>query len=96
MTEIGRMDCKRYLLSILKDIIKEVGAHLYTEYENPVYANERLVAVHFKEGGVKKIMLPKACKKVIDVFSGKVVAENTSEFTYTFKTPDTVMFEINQ
>jgi hypothetical protein len=82
--------------SVLKDIIKEAGAHLYIEDENPVYANERLVAVHFKDGGVKKIMLPKVCKKVIDVFSGKVVAENTSEFTYSFKTPDTVMFEINQ
>ena len=79
---------------VLKEIIKNAGVHLYTDEENPVYANERLVAVHFKDGGVKKIAFPKLCKKVVDVFSREVVAENSSEFTYSFKTPDSVMFEM--
>ena len=80
--------------SVIKEIIKNGGVHLYTDEENPVYANERIVAVHFKNGGVKKISLPKFCKKIVDVYSGKLVAENTSEFTYPFKTPDSVMFEM--
>lgn len=81
---------------VLKQIMKDAGVHLYTDEENSVYANERLLAIHVKNGGVKKVSLLHSCKRVIDVLSGEVVAKNTSEFSYRFKTPDTVIFKIEK
>ncbi|MGI6573107.1 MAG: hypothetical protein ACOX19_06785 [Fermentimonas sp.] len=66
--------------SVLKEVIKDAGVHMYTDEEIPVYANERLLTVHFKEGGKRKIHLPKSCKKVVDVYNNKVVARNCREF----------------
>jgi hypothetical protein len=80
--------------AVMKEIMANAGVHLYIDELTPVYANERLLALHFKTGGVKQVCLPHTCSKVVDVFSGKVVAENVSEFTYEFMTPDTALFEI--
>ena len=80
--------------TVLRDTAKKAGVHLYTDEENPVYANTKMFAVHFKKGGNKTIHLPRKCKKVIDLFTSKTVAENTDEFTYDFADPDTVLFEM--
>ena len=80
--------------SVLKEIIRKAGVHMYTQEENPVYANERLLAVHFKEGGKKNISLPRSFRKVVDVISEKVVAEKASGFFCEFSTPDTKIFEL--
>jgi hypothetical protein len=80
--------------AVLKDIMVEAGVHMYTGEESPVYANERLLALHFKTGGAKTVRLPRACSKVVDVLSGKIVATDAAEFAYDFATPDTVLFEV--
>ena len=80
--------------AVLKQIIKGAGVHQFTDEENPVYCNGRLLAVHFKEGGRKDVYLPKEYRKVVDVFNDKVVAENARQFTYEFQTPDTAIFEL--
>jgi hypothetical protein len=78
----------------LRDVLAQAGVHLYVEGVDPVYANERLLAVHCKEGGEKTISLPRPVGKVLDILSGTVVAENTASFPYVFQTPDTVLFEL--
>ena len=60
----------------------------------PVYANTKLVSIHLAKGGKKKVSLPKKYTKVVEVFSNKVVAQNTDSFEYEFATPDTVLFEL--
>lgn len=85
---------KTMTAAVMKKIMKDAGVHQYTGEENPVYCNGRLLAIHFKEGGPKKVYLPKTCRRVVDVFSDKVVAENVKEFTYEFRTPDTAIFEL--
>ena len=79
--------------AVLREIASKSGVHLYAGDAVPVYANRRLIAVHTADGGVRKIKLPRSCRKVVDVFQEKTVAENVSEFTYEFKAPDTVLFE---
>jgi hypothetical protein len=78
----------------LRAVLRQAGVHLYVEDEDPVYANERLLAVHCRTGGPKTVTLPQTCGRVVDILSGATVAENTSSFPYTFKTPDTVLFEL--
>jgi hypothetical protein len=80
--------------TVLKRIMTEAGVHQYTDEENPVYCNGKLLAIHFKEGGRKTIHLPSKCRKVIDVLHDKIIAENVREFTYPFLSPDTAIFEL--
>ena len=93
-TSVYSFEYKTMTPSAMRAIARQAGVHLYTEHETPVYANERLLAIHLKDGGSQKVFLPKTYGKVIDVLSGATVAENAAEFTYTFATPDTALFEL--
>jgi hypothetical protein len=79
---------------ILKQLSEAAGVTLYCEDQVPVYANSRLLAIHMAEGGKKTITLPAICKKVIELYSGETVAENAKTFTWEFRSPDTVLFEL--
>jgi len=85
-----------YTPKLLKQIMKDSGIHLYTDDEIPVYANEKLLALHFSEGGTKKISLPKSFRRVTNIISEEVIVENKSVFLYPFKTPDTVIFNLEE
>lgn len=79
---------------VIKDVCRRAGVHLYSEEEIPVYANERLLCVHVKNGGKKTIHLPKSCPRVVDLLTGNTVAENTEGFEVDFASPDTRLFEL--
>jgi hypothetical protein len=87
-------DYKTMSSAVLRQIIKAAGVHQYIDEETPVYGNGRLLAIHVQQGGQKRICLPSRCQKVIDLFNDKVVAENVDEFTYSFLSPDTGIFEL--
>ncbi len=81
---------------IVRQTAKDAGVHFYIEDCDPVYANEKLLCVHTKNGGKKTVTLKKKYSKIIDLYAKKVVAENTDKFEYDFKAPDTVLFELEQ
>ncbi len=60
----------------------------------PVFANERLVAIHVALGGERTITLPKACREVRELYTGRVVPVKDKRFRYTFASPDTALFEL--
>lgn len=76
----------------LKDIARKAGIHLYSEHEQPVYANSKFLAVHTANGGIQKIRLPRNSTEVRELFSGRVIAKNCTEFEYKFQNPDTALF----
>ncbi len=78
----------------LAKIAREAGVHIYVDEPLPVYANEKLIAVHTKEGGIKTINLPKKVKFVKELFTDKIVGENVDKFEYKFFAPDTALFEL--
>lgn len=78
----------------LKSLAKSAGVHLYSDAEIPVYADDRFLALHSKEGGEMTIRLPRRVTKITELFSGKLAAENVSEFQWNFRAPDTVLFEM--
>ncbi len=92
-TSIYAFEYKTMTSEMLKAVMKQAGVHLYTDGPEPVYANQRLLAIHTKDGGKKRVKLPRVCKRVKNLFDGKTVAENVSEFEYSFAIPDTVLFE---
>jgi len=60
----------------------------------PVYANERLLAVHMAQGGEKTITLPQACREVRELFTGRTMRVVENQVRYPFSTPDTALFEM--
>jgi len=78
----------------LRQLARASGVTEYVEDDSPVYATERLVAIHTKTGGAKKITLPREAVSVTEAFSGKRVAENCRTFEYEFASPETALFII--
>jgi hypothetical protein len=72
----------------------EAGVTFYCEDAVPVFANERLVAIHVAHGGERTITLPKACREVRELYTGRVMSVTERKFRYTFATPDTALFEL--
>ncbi|MBQ5984587.1 MAG: hypothetical protein IJL56_06405 [Bacteroidales bacterium] len=78
----------------LRDICRRAGVLFYVEDCIPVFANERLLSIHCKEGGRRTVTLPKKASQVIDLLSGEVVAKRKKSFQVDFASPDTRLFEI--
>ncbi|MFA6569361.1 MAG: hypothetical protein WCS96_14210 [Victivallales bacterium] len=80
---------------VLKKAAREAGVTIYCQDAVPVYANERLVAVHMSQGGGKTITLPCECRQVKELYTGQVIPVAGGCFTYEFKSPDTALFELS-
>lgn len=75
-------------------ILRDARAHAWTDPGLVVHANTRLFSVHLKDGGDRVLRLPRRAGKVVELISGKTVARETDEFTYSFASPDTRIFEM--
>lgn len=82
--------------SVLRRLAREAGVHIYCEAEEPLYANRRLIALHTIAGGPRTVTLPKKCRRVTELFSGRVVAENASRFEDQLTAPCTMLYEIEE
>jgi hypothetical protein len=80
--------------AVLKKSAREAGVTIYCEDEVPVYANERIVTIHTAQGGEKTITLPVDCRQVRELYTDQLVTVTGRRFHYTFKTPDTALFEL--
>ena len=78
----------------MQKICKEAGVHFYVDDLWPVFANERLLSIHCKEGGERTVMLPGKVSQVVDLLSGEVVAKRAKSFKVKFASPDTRLYEI--
>ena len=78
----------------LRQAAVEAGVTIVCQDAVPVYANERLVAVHVAHGGEKTLTLPTDCRQVRELHTGQVIPVTDRRFSYTFKTPDTALFEL--
>ena len=87
-------DYKDVTPQMLQKIAAEAGVTIYCQDAVPVYANERLVAIHMAQGGEKTITLPTACREVRELYTGRVIPVTERRFRYTFATPDTALFEL--
>lgn len=78
----------------LRQAAVQAGVTIICQDEVPVYANERLVAIHMARGGEKTITLPDDCRQVRELYTGQVIPVSRRRFSYTFQTPDTALFEL--
>ena len=81
--------------AIMKQIAEHAGVHLYTRQEWPVFAEGNLLSIHTGTGGEETISIPRDSGTVTELFTGKTIRYENGKFTYRFKKPDTVLFELN-
>ena len=79
---------------VLRQAAVEAGVTIVCQDAVPVYANERLLAIHTAHGGEKTVTLPSGCRQVRELYTGWVSPVWERRFRYTFKTPDTALFEL--
>jgi hypothetical protein len=78
---------------VLRQAAVDAGVTIVCEDPVPVYANERLLAIHTADGGKKTLTLPLDCRQVRELYTGKIYPVAERQFSYTFQTPDTALFE---
>ena len=87
-------DVNAFTTEALRGICEKAGVHFYVGDCWPVFANERLLSIHCKEGGLRTVSLPKKAARVIDLLTGETVAKRTKSFQVEFASPDTRLYEI--
>lgn len=88
-------DFSELTVAELKQIAEESGVHLYTDTENPVYAEGNLLALHTKDGGRLSLRVPGRFTKARELFTDLEFVIENGGFTYEFAVPDTALFELS-
>jgi len=74
-----------------RGLARFAGAHVYNEENDVLMAGGRIVAVHSLKTGPRHIRLPQRCD-VVDLVTGKPVAERTTEIRFELEGPETRVF----
>jgi hypothetical protein len=56
--------------SILRELLRSAGVHIYIDSDDVLYTNESFIAIHTAKGGEKNIRLPRE-REVWDAFEGR-------------------------
>jgi hypothetical protein len=78
----------------IRGVARSAGVHLYGDFGEPIYADGRLMASHSAKGGQRRFSLPRRCKSVNELFSGRTVADDCMEFADVLEAPGTVLYEL--
>ncbi|NUP98989.1 MAG: hypothetical protein HUU35_03930 [Armatimonadetes bacterium] len=79
----------------LAAVAAQAGVHRYLGEAEPVYASQRLVALHSAVGGRRKIALPRPCRRVRELFSGRLVGQETAVVALDLAAPETVLLDLD-
>ena len=93
-TSVYARDYRSFTPESLRAIIEDAGVKPWTSKPAVVFANDRFLAIHTKDGGRMTIHLPFRVREVIDLLDGRIVASECDSFTDDFATPDTKLYEI--
>ena len=78
---------------LLRAMARKVGIHLYSSHLDVVWACGDLLSITVKEGGDRIIRLPKF-RRIVDLWTGETVSEQTSEFEFSLSSEDTALFRL--
>jgi hypothetical protein len=80
--------------SVLREIARFAGVHIYSDAGDVLYANRSLLGLHSVSGGERVIRLPRRAPVVFDVFKGGKVANDTAELRFVLEPRSTALFSI--
>jgi hypothetical protein len=68
-------------VKFLAEVESMAGVHRFSDTDDPVEANSRLVTLHARRAGRKTLKLPRKTD-VVDVFERKIIAKNVDSFSF--------------
>ncbi len=78
---------------LLRTVARKAGVHLYIDTEDIVWASRDLLAISVNAAGPRTVRLPRPCR-VVDLWSGQHVADNTAEFTVEIPEKGTALLRL--
>ena len=78
-------------MAFLQDIARRAGIKLYSQSNDPLEANDKLIAMHARSAGTKTVVLNRKCD-ILDVFNRQIIARNTDKFTFNAKLHESLLF----
>ncbi|MBE0675566.1 MAG: carbohydrate-binding family 9-like protein, partial [Bacteroidales bacterium] len=79
--------------SLLRNILRESGGHIYTSGNDVVTANKTSLCIYSPSGGMRMVKLPERAK-VTDLIENKVLADGATEFPVTFTRNSTILLSL--
>ncbi|MBO5766111.1 MAG: hypothetical protein J6S24_07480 [Lentisphaeria bacterium] len=74
---------------------EKAGIHFFTrDADLKIWSSKEFVSAHTRGGGRKTIKLKSKAARITEVFSGKLIAENTDVFADDFASPDTKLYHL--
>jgi hypothetical protein len=80
--------------ALLRNIARAAGCHIYSDGGDVVYADREFLGVYSPAGGSRTIHLPQH-SNVLDLLSGKSLAQNASEFSADLPPNTTLLLKID-
>lgn len=81
--------------AVLRNIASEAGAHIYTDTDDAVAANDWMLCVCAASDGPRTIRLPKRAT-VVDALSGETTAKDASHFEVDMKYGETRVWKLER
>ena len=78
-------------MAFLQDIARRAGIKLYSQSNDPLEANDKLIAMHARSAGTKTVVLNRKCD-ILDVFNRQIIARNTDKFTFNAQLHESLLF----
>ncbi|MDO4573874.1 MAG: hypothetical protein Q4D98_01520 [Planctomycetia bacterium] len=79
--------------TLLRQLYREAGVHVYVDSDDVVLsANASWLSLHTREAGDYTLQLPRTCRKITEVTTEQVIAENTDTFTIPLRKFQTAVF----
>jgi len=79
---------------LLRAVAKKAGVHLYIDTEDIVWASHDLLAISVNQPGPRDVRLPRP-RRVVDLWTGQVVAEHADTFTTDVPENGTALFRLH-
>jgi len=79
--------------ALLRSIARAAGCHIYSNVDDVVSANRKILSIYAPGGGTRTIHLPQK-SKVVDLLDNRVIVEGASEFPLTLEPNDSVLLAI--
>ena len=80
----------------LRAIYKAAGVHVYTDSDVVISANSAWLMLHTRAEGDYRVSLPRKARKITEITTEKVVAEDADGFMWKFPKHSTAVFLLEQ
>jgi len=79
--------------NVLRGIARYAGVHIYSEAEDVLYVDRQFIGIYALKPGERRIALPQP-SDVVEAFTGRLVAEATTDFTDLVSPHETRLYYI--